>query len=89
MHEYKGPNPCPKCDGQRGDWRKGYHWTRPADDSTPWWPSEPCNQCGGTGKAGTSYVTVEELVERNRAKFERMKRKLQSDLDHLNAMKVA
>ena len=83
---YTGPDPCPKCQGERGDWRKGFHWTKEADGSTRWWPVPACNLCGGTGRSGPPYTTLEEYVARNRAKIEKVKSKLQGELDRLNAM---
>lgn len=85
-YAYRGPNPCPVCHGERGNCRKGYHWTRPADKSTPWWPSTPCNHCGGTGKAGPGYITLEEYVERNRTRLAKARKKLDGEAARLDAL---
>lgn len=85
---YNGDSPCRKCDGERGNTSKGFAWTRPKDNSTPWWPTVPCNLCGGTGHDQGSYITVDEFVERNIRKLDRMKKKLQVELAKLESMGV-
>ena len=83
---YRGHFPCFKCDGERGDSSKGFAWTRPADNSMPWWPTKPCNVCGGTGHRRGSYITFEEYAATRKATLAKMRARLEYQEGRLSTL---